>query len=691
MTVDFEVLEDDRGIRVRDAAEGEQFALRTDRAVDPAPASPDEFVMPVESAVAVEAGELHAPLYETATFHRDGEAVLHTDGPETTEVLDRDTYEVGLSIPGAKTYVKVCDAAVAARYTDDHLYLDVDPATRLVVGVRSHHRRPAATVTTTDDPRDLMTAVSTFGSALKTHTPDRSWPTLRGHPPSVRRGDRLEVPDAAAPPDTGVTVDVPPEYGAVFAVAPLAYYLGATVEPARQPRLRAAGAVREFDPDDLAADVRAVLEHVFTLDGVVRTVGVYPFRHEQADAFDDRVDVDYDRLFDLPLDERTAAYLDVPRSATRGLVDWHLTADVAADPAYAPALPHLVDELALVRSPARQTDAAALSPSPNAVTSPDADGVLARSLADTPADPTDVVVPDPVDTPGHVWVADGFAAGAANPTVGSYRRGFDWPSGTDPLDVHVVYNDARIDDPEVTPYGGHPTAETNVRVSHSLTTSELRDALHEETDFLHFVGHVTDAGMVCPDGELDTRTLATTGVAAFFLNGCRSYAQGRALLTAGAVGGIVTVDDVADTDASSAGRQVAMLLDAGYPLYGILDVLDRVGRDAGRYSILGDGTLALRRHSSGVPTLYSVESGNVDLSTDAVPVTTKNYPVGENGLGTMFASNYTVEGNKLGSAVQNRTSMPLAEFDRYLSETTEPHLFDGDLRRPTALSLADFR
>ncbi|MFC3477615.1 hypothetical protein [Halobacterium litoreum] len=685
MTVEFEPLDGDDGLRVRDTTEGEQFELRADRALDPEPASPDEFAMPVDSAVAVEAGEIHFPGLLPAIFMEGGDVVHQTEDAESSERLSRGTYEVDVSPPAAKVFVKVCDGTVAARYADDHVYIDADPSTRLVVGVRSHHESPEATVTVTDDPRDLMAAVSTFGSALKSHTPDRSWPTLRGHPPTVRRGDELDVPDAVAPPDTGVTVEVPPEYGAVYTVAPLAYYLGATVEPGPKPRLRAAGAVREFDPDALAADVRTCLGHLFALDGVVRSVGVYPFRHEQAETFDDRTEVDYEHLFDLPLDERTAAYLDVPRYATDGLVDWHLTADVADEPQTAPTLPYLVDELALIRSPPPTPRPATRSPEPDA---------LSRSAAQTATAsqstaPTEVVVPSPADTPGHAWVADGFAVDAASPTVGSFQRAADWPQGDGPLDVHVVYNDTRIDDPDETPYDSHPMSETDVTVSRSLTTTELRDVLHEDTDFLHFVGHVTDYGMVCPDGTLDLRTLASTGVGAFFLNGCRSYEQGHALLTAGSAAGIVTVDDVADATASAVGHYAAMLLDAGFPMYATLDSLRYSGVDTERYTLLGDPTLALRRAVSGSPQLYEFDTSQA-TGDDAVPVTVHEYPDNDANLGGFWTTNPTEAGNRLYSAAVDRQEILLESIENELKNPPLPTLVDGTLKLSDEIDLGDF-
>jgi len=229
-----------------------------------------------------------------------------------------------------------------------------------------------------------------------------------------------------------------------------------------------------------------------------------------------------------------------------------------------------------------------------------------------------------------------------------------------------------------------------VRVSHSLTTAELQDALLTDTDFLHFVGHVTERGMVCPDGALDVRTLPTTGVGAFFLNGCRSYEQGFALLTAGAAGGIVTVDDVADENAGRVGYQTAMLLDAGFPLYAVLDALGHAGADPGRYTLLGDPAFALRRNSSGAVVLYSFAAGAAGSGDGSVPLTTLNYPVGENGPGAQWTSNHTSSESYLANAAARAETLTRDELARYLDIHPDPALLGGELRLTDVLSLTDF-
>ncbi|WP_232686569.1 hypothetical protein [Halobacterium zhouii] len=694
MTIEVDPLGDEDGVQVSDTVEGEQFDLYTDRAVEPTSVSTDGFEMPVDTAVAIETSELHLPLFTTATFWQDGDVVHRVTSEDDVERLEPARYEVDVSPPAVKLYVRVSDTSVAARYAENHIYLEFGSTVHVELGLRSHHEQPAATVTTTDDPRDLIRAVSTFGSALKTTSPERSWPTLRGHPPALEFGAELDVPAAAEPPDTGVTLELPPEYSAIYTAAPLAFYLGATLVPASTPRLVADGHTREFDRDSFGDGVRNFLQHAFTLDCVIRSAGLYPMRTPASDELDERVDIDYGKLYDLSLAERTAAYLDIPREATRGLLDWHRTVDVDPNPEYAPALPYVLRGLPLVRSPAPARNTRSLTPEPDALRAFYDEHSVARSSSNQTAprpDSRPVVVPEYTDTPGHAWIAEGFPVGAAKPTVGSYARTLERTASTDPLDIHVVYNDARFRDSEISGYGGHALDETDVRVSENLSTSELRAALAEDTDFLHFVGHVTDAGMVCADGELDTRTVARTGVDAFFLNGCRSYEQGRALLTAGSLGGIVTVDDVTDVEASRVGNAFSLLLDAGFPLYAALDALEATRIDRDRYTILGNDAFALRKSVDGSAVLYSYDTTHIDTDTDPVPATARYYPQAENGLGALITTMYSREEAMLSGWTTRTERLPREQFEQYLENESVPVVVDGELRHTTDLTVEDFQ
>ncbi|MFB6269291.1 MAG: hypothetical protein ABEH83_05065, partial [Halobacterium sp.] len=257
-------------------------------------------------------------------------------------------------------------------------------------------------------------------------------------------------------------------------------------------------------------------------------------------------------------------------------------------------------------------------------------------------------------------------------------------------DVHVVYNDARLDAPDAAAYDVHTYQDTDVTTSHHLTTSGLRDVLYDDVDFLHFVGHVTEHGLVCSDGVLDVRTLARTGVKAFFLNGCRSYEQGRALLTAGAVGGIVTVDDVADATAGGVGSDAAVLLDAGYALYAVLDVLSRTGVPADRYTVLGDGTFSVRRTVTSGPILYDFDTDAYAPGADPIPFTVRCYPYDENSMGAVVSHSFSDAASHVQSASPRHATITREELSDYLADPGIPTLVDGDLYLTDDLSVDDF-
>ena len=83
-------------------------------------------------------------------------------------------------------------------------------------------------------PEGVATAVTHAASACSTTGPERSDPSNRDHPPLLSFGDE-RVPAAVEErtPRTGIELRVPADYGALYATAPLAYYLGATVTTAR--------------------------------------------------------------------------------------------------------------------------------------------------------------------------------------------------------------------------------------------------------------------------------------------------------------------------------------------------------------------------------------------------------------------------------------------------------------------------
>ena len=282
MKLDLRRVEDRETLELVDHVERRQVTLRFPAPVDPVPADPDAFIYPIDRAVSLRTDAIVVEPSDLVTV-LDGTGAFETHVSADTGVTSLPPGDYLFSVSShVKTYLAVeADASIEVEVAVDGSLpvarLDLGSPRLVQVGVRSVHDRPAATVTTTRAPSDLMTAVSALGSALKDLGPDRSFPSLRGHPPELELGEALDVPDCLAMPETGVTIEVPPAYTSIFPVAPLVYYLGAVLVPGDRPRLRTdAGLEVDLDgPGGFERTVERVLRQVFTCDCYVRSAGPF--------------------------------------------------------------------------------------------------------------------------------------------------------------------------------------------------------------------------------------------------------------------------------------------------------------------------------------------------------------------------------------------------------------------------------
>ncbi|WP_162224267.1 CHAT domain-containing protein [Halorussus salinus] len=349
----FSPLSDATGLDIVDPIETRHFSLLTDSPVTPTAADTDRFAFPVATACRITTGRFAFPYMVPMEVRTpEGDHLASIDLPTTREFSD-DEYLLELHSP-IKVYLRAT-GGMTIDASDDAVAVEFDGEVSVAVGARSYHSSPAATITVPDDPEAVMAAVSAFPSALKTTSPERAWPTLRGHPPRVERGEELSIPDALETPDTGIEIAVPPEYGHVYTVAPLAYYLGAEVVPGETARLTADSGVNRFLGEDVAAvgeEVEAILKRVFLLDCVTRTEGLYPDELHERELLESVGEFDFEALYEASPADRLAAYLAVDDDAFAAIESpWHRVTHVEADPGpdAAELLPYVVNDLSLVR------------------------------------------------------------------------------------------------------------------------------------------------------------------------------------------------------------------------------------------------------------------------------------------------------------------------------------------------------
>ena len=699
MSIDIEPLADDAGLTVTDHIENTQFEVYTGRPVEPVASPEAAHYFPVDASVTVETASVEIPRVAVVET-RTGDGTLLTRGDSYS--MPAGTYHVGIDPAPTKLYLAF-DAGFTVSTTERTTRIDLDAPVEVTLGFRSLHQVPAGTVETPTDPESLMEAVSLLGSALQTTSPERSFPTLRGHPPLIAPGDELRVPDRIEPPDSGVRIVVPPTYEHLYPVVSLAYYFAADVVPGDPPRIEGDGWSYPLEPD-FERRTAEVLRQSFHFDCLARTEGFYPVDLHERETTD--VDLDWGRLYDLPLAERLGEYLAVPFERVEPeLPQWTLTTDVRPDAENVEMLPFVAGELSIVRSPETATPVAAgegggvgLFRGPRADATPRSAplgpdefvrgsagtepvrGADASADRDAVAAAADFVRPEPVDTVEHAWVGDGVPIDANKATLDAYHRRLEAGAVEQSrISVLVVCNDEQMrEEGEVADlYGIRDMVQFDIEVRHDLTRAEMRDVLESDVDFLHYVGHVDDRGMQCTDDYLDlTDEDLDVGVSAFLLNACQSYQQGEALIHRGSRGGIVTLSDVANSPATQLGRIIARLMNSGFNLRTALHVAKRELITGHQYIVVGDGGATICQSRSGG--IYTVDI--TDRSVERVTISTNMYTNGPYSSGSLVSINLdAVNSNYYAPAKINAEGVPITDFSRFLQLELVPVFVDGEL------------
>ncbi|WP_101297464.1 hypothetical protein [Halegenticoccus soli] len=683
MSVSFGRSTECEGVTVTDAIERRQCTLLTSDPVTPQPAAGERFRFPVDEAVSVRTRSIALPSV-VATYVRDADGemlaeVEHFSGRE----FPAGRYSVELCAP-IKLYV-LADGPLTVRASAERTTVDLGRRGEVLVGARSHHKRPEATITTTEEPFDLMRAVSALGSALKTTTCERSYPTLRGHPPLVELGDELRVPGELTPPDTGVRIEIPPSLRYLYPVAPLSYYLGARVEPGATARIVTDdGFEHALDPPrGFESEVERVLKQTFFLDCATRTEGYYKVDlHERRRA--ERVTgLDFASLYDRPLSEQLRAYLDVPYGLVEDLVpEWKLTTHVDPTPGNAELLPFLVNDLAVVRLPEGRS--VSLSEAQTAAIDD-----FTRSAAGATVSSPPLIQPSKADSIEQAWAGDDAPIGASKASVRAFRNRLGREASDGDIDITVVCNDPTMDEEQDLAeqvYGTRDDLPFDVRIYRDLSVDALRAVVETDGDFLHYIGHIDDEGFECVDGKLDVRELEYVGVDAFFLNACGSYEQGMALIERGAIGGVVTLAEVINSGAVSVGKTMVRLLNQGFPLRVALNIAKDQSIVGCHYIVVGDGNLDVVQSDSQAPVLLTV-----DTVENGYEITPCLYPTSSHGMGSITGTFNAEPGvHYLASGELDTYTVTAEELRETLAVERTPVLLDGELAWTDELDLSEF-
>lgn len=689
-------LEDEAGLSLYDPIEAARFFLYTDRPVKPESADPDAFAFPVETAVTVEARELVVPK-RVAVYVRtlDGEHVdTFREQPAGKQVVEEDRL-LDLTSTAMKLYMRIPGPFELVSDSEERTtVISLPAASEILIGLRSLHEHPAATIETPAEPEPVMRALTATGSALKTRSCERAYPTLRGHPPAFEPADELSIPNSIEPPAPDVEIWVPPKWEYIYPVAPLVFYLGATLRPGGPPVIEAGNwsyplASPGAEPAAFETGVHRTLQQVFFMDCLTRTEGLFEVDLDERRRFNGIFDLDFETLYDAPIEVQLQTYLDVPYERIEPMVpNWHLCVDIEPAGQHVPVLPYLLDDLALIR--------AAEPPEP-AEPDPEADAAVEDFFRTSnpsgssggPEEPDrpdrwlieeEMFTPEPAPALEHAYLGEGLPVRRNKASLETFERRLEYDGLTsERIEVTIVCNDGSMADETTVEeyYGVHDLIQYSVDIEYELDCEELAALLGRDVDLLHYIGHIDEEGFACSDGHLDASELDDVGVDTFLLNACSSYYQGQALIDAGAKAGVTSLTQVTNDEANRLGRTMARALNAGFTLRSAFS-LTSIPTSALHYLVLGDGGRQLVQCQSGAPFLADVI--DADLDEERVTLDMFAFPARDYGQGSFWSPRldkvsraYLVYGHA------DRFDLSVDQFFEYLSVQSFPVTVDGTL------------
>lgn len=663
------------GLEIIDPIETRRFVLLTSTPPTPTQTSTEGFTFSVAAACSIRTSSLTLLNAIRIDVRKpDGTHVASVSPPET-HTFSTDEYLLELHAP-LKVYIRVTGAFEIDADTDC-VRIQFDDPTSIRIGTRSYHSSPATTITVPDDPKAVMEAVSTFASAIKTTSPERAWPTLRGHPPRLERGPELLIPDSVEPPETGITILVPPKYETLYPVVPVAYYLGSTIRLTTEAQARVTTETGLSHPlgesyGEIRKEAEQLLKRVFALDCAVRTEGYYPVALHERDIVEERTSLDIPALYDTSLSDRLQAYLSVSNSVIEDLIPtWHRSTYTRPTAEALELLPYLVNDLSFVRIKKSGEIAATTTDDQQRIKDAvdsfmrraESNEAFVRSMktqntamrngdgddeseASNASDFSMYGVPEvkeyvslpKADTLEQAWVGEGTPVHGAK----LHQAAFAHPA-SDPangvIEIIVVCNDEQMReewDAVSEIYGNRDDLRVDVTCEFDVPVDEFRDILAEDTDVVHYIGHIDGRGFDCPDGILDATTLTEVGATTVLLNGCRSYDQGIAVIEAGANAAVASLGDVGNIGAIEVGETLARLLHYGFGIGSAMNIVKdhtSIGKD---YLVLGDPSVTVVQNESGIPIIYKIHTASTgDGEEKTVDIEAQAYPTRAQGIGSI--------------------------------------------------------
>ncbi len=490
---------------------------------------------------------------------------------------------------------------------DANITFEFDKKTEIIFGVRSYHKRPESTIRVTEDIGDIAKAISLLSSSIKVKNCERSYPTLRGHPPLIEISDHFVAPDNLKKISSDVEIYVPEKLEYLYTVAPLAYYLLADIRFG-EPKIVSNGFEYHLSKfPNFEDEVNWLLRKIFFLDCLVRNAGVYKLNLKELEAIED-LDIDIDDLFQLSIGEQLPTYIDIPDEKIKdSMPTWHLSSYVKPSLKNLESIPFLLNDLSTIYLPRYKPI------SEREIMKMSLNDFFRGNVLEL-AEVKNIGNPFLKDSQNHIWISDETIINCARSNEKAFYNQLKYlDKDKDHIDIALVLNDEKmIEEEELVReiYRRRTDISLKTKIFEYLSRDEFSDIFARDFDLIHYVGHCEN-GLLCYDGPLKTKEIEKNNTPAFFLNACNSYEEGEDLIKKGSVSGIVTLYKVCNEEALKVGYNFSRLLSKGFSIGKAMEIArltSLYGRD---YLVIGNPEYCLMQNiRTNITPSYEIEKIN---------------------------------------------------------------------------------
>jgi hypothetical protein len=523
----------------------------------------------------------------TDLIRLEGTAYLaHGEGFSQLEALKPGTRPIDAGqlvlVDGPDATAFVLPAAHCTLSIDSGSVEITSPDRRELATIRLH-KKGGREVYTSPDVSGIFDCISAICSDHSISSPDKSNPLLRGAPPSIRTLGGFEVPycDRRA-----FSFHLPPDLRYLYAAAPLAYYLGASVEEDDRPYISFESHERIQLPAEEGFEAYAgeALCRTFYLDCAVR----YDASSGRAlPGVDLRGLFGYSagEIFDMSMEERFLLYSSAcPRMP---YPRWHMASYLDPVPSSVEALPFLLRSLSAVYSPECRpaSEREIIQSSYRAFMG------QCSTTEQYAEHKRSIIMPSLRSASSQYWFSNGYPVDATKASVAAFenRVRFDIARGRK-ASVGIICNEGSMECETRDIVSEMAGRRCEVEVFRNVGVREFADVFAAGYHIVQYIGHCDANGFKCSDGYARASDIVENNTPMFFFNSCSCDSEAMRLIEKGSVCGIATMFRVINEIAIDMCKNFYRMFGAGYSVLTSLNAAKACSTEGKEYVLLGDGS-----------------------------------------------------------------------------------------------------